>query len=35
MIQRMITREGADVMKAMKQAQESFQEYLDDEINNN
>lgn len=32
-IQRMITREGADVVKAMQQAQESFQEYLDDEIN--
>ena len=32
-IQRMITREGADVYKAMQQAQESFQEYLDDEIN--
>ena len=32
-IQRMITREGADVYKAMEQAQESFQEYLDDEIN--
>lgn len=32
-IQRMITREGADVYKAMEQAQEAFQEYLDDEIN--
>ena len=34
-IQRVITREGADITKAMTQAQESFQEYLDDEINNN
>ena len=33
-IQRMITRENADVYKAMADAQESFQEYLDDEINN-
>ena len=33
-IQRMITREGADVVKALTSAQESFQEYLDDEINN-
>ena len=33
-IQRMITREGADVVKAMQGAQDSFQEYLDDEINN-
>ena len=32
-IQRMITREGADVVKALTKAQESFQEYLDDEIN--
>ena len=32
-IQRMITREGADVVKALRQAEESFQEYLDDEIN--
>jgi len=32
-IQRMITREGADVMKALQKAEESFQEYLDDEIN--
>ena len=32
-IQRVITREGADVTKALRQAQESFQEYLDDEIN--
>ena len=32
-IQRMITREGADVEKALKKAEESFQEYLDDEIN--
>ncbi len=33
-IQRVITREGADVLKALQSAQESFQEYLDDEINN-
>ena len=33
-IQRMITRENADVMKALQDAQDSFQEYLDDEINN-
>ena len=32
-IQRMITREGADVEKALRKAEESFQEYLDDEIN--
>lgn len=32
-IQRMITREDADIYKAMQQAQDSFQEYLDDEIN--
>ncbi len=32
-VQRMITREGADVMKALQKAEESFQEYLDDEIN--
>ena len=32
-IQRVITREGADINKALKEAQESFQEYLDDEIN--
>ena len=32
-IQRMITREGADVVKALRNAEESFQEYLDDEIN--
>lgn len=32
-IQRMITREGADVVKALKKAEESFQEYLDDEYN--
>lgn len=32
-IQKMITREGADVEKALKKAQDSFQEYLDDEIN--
>lgn len=34
-IQRMITREGADVVKALQKAQDSFQEYLDDEINDN
>lgn len=33
-IQRVITREEADVVKALQEAQESFQEYLDDEINN-
>ncbi len=33
-IQRVITRENADIYKAMNEAQESFQEYLDDEINN-
>ncbi|MHC1785813.1 MAG: ABC transporter substrate-binding protein [Christensenellales bacterium] len=33
-MQRMITRENADVTKALTQAQERFQEYLDDEINN-
>ena len=32
-IQRVITREGADIEKALRSAQESFQEYLDDEIN--
>ena len=32
-VQRMITKEGADVLKALKKAQDSFQEYLDDEIN--
>jgi len=32
-IQRVITREGADVQKALQKAQDSFQEYLDDEIN--
>ncbi|MCQ2453599.1 MAG: sugar ABC transporter substrate-binding protein [Clostridia bacterium] len=32
-VQRMITREGADVEKALRKAEESFQEYLDDEIN--
>ena len=32
-IQRMITKEGADVEKALRKAEESFQEYLDDEIN--
>lgn len=33
-IQRVITREDADILKALQQAQDSFQEYLDDEINN-
>ncbi len=33
-MQRMITREQADVYKALFQAQERFQEYLDEEINN-
>ena len=32
-IQRVITREGSDIEKALRKAQESFQEYLDDEIN--
>lgn len=32
-VQRMITREGADVEKALRKAEESFQEYLDDEYN--
>ena len=32
-VQRMITREGADVVKALRKAEESFQEYLDDEYN--
>ena len=32
-IQRVITREGADIEKALQKAEESFQEYLDDEIN--
>lgn len=32
-VQRVITKEGADVEKALTKAQESFQEYLDDEIN--
>jgi ABC-type glycerol-3-phosphate transport system substrate-binding protein len=32
-IQRVITREGADVEKALRKAEEAFQEYLDDEIN--
>ncbi len=32
-IQRVITREGADVTKALQKAQDAFQEYLDDEIN--
>ena len=33
-VQRVITKEGADVEKALRKAEESFQEYLDDEINN-
>ena len=33
MVQRMITREGADVVKALRKAEEAFQEYLDDEYN--
>lgn len=32
-VQRVITREDADVAKSMQQAQEAFQEYLDDEVN--
>ncbi len=32
-IQRVITKEDADVVKALKKAEQSFQEYLDDEIN--
>lgn len=32
-IQRVITRENADVEKALQEAQESFQEYLDEEYN--
>lgn len=32
-VQRVITREGADVTKALLKAEESFQEYLDDEYN--
>ncbi len=32
-VQRMITKEGADVEKALRKAEESFQEYLDDEYN--
>ena len=32
-VQRVITREGADVEKALRKAEESFQEYLDDEYN--
>lgn len=30
-VQRMITHESADVVKALRKAEESFQEYLDDE----
>ena len=33
-IQRVITKEDADVEKALRKAEASFQEYLDDEINN-
>ena len=32
-IQRAITKKGADIEKALRKAEESFQEYLDDEIN--
>ena len=32
-IQRVITKEEADLVKALRKAEESFQEYLDDEIN--
>ena len=32
-IQRVITKEDADIVKALRKAEESFQEYLDDEIN--
>ena len=32
-VQRVITREDADVYKGLEQAQQSFQEYLDDEVN--
>ena len=32
-IQRVITREDADVLRALERAQQNFQEYLDDEIN--
>ena len=32
-IQRIITREDADVMRALERAQEEFQDFLDDEIN--
>ena len=32
-VQRVITREDADVAKGMQQAQDAFQEYLDDEVN--
>lgn len=32
-IQRVITKEDADILKALQKAQDSFQEYLDDEIN--
>ena len=28
-----LAREGADVRKALQKAQDSFQEYLDDDIN--
>lgn len=33
-MQRVITKEDADVLKALQKAQESFQEYLDEEYNN-
>jgi ABC-type glycerol-3-phosphate transport system substrate-binding protein len=32
-VQRVITREDADVLRALERAQEAFQEYLDDEMN--
>ena len=32
-IQRVITKEGADIEKALRKAEAAFQEYLDDEIN--
>jgi ABC-type glycerol-3-phosphate transport system substrate-binding protein len=33
-MQRLITKEDADVLKALQKAQDKFQEYLDEEINN-
>ena len=32
-VQRVITREDADVLRALERAQENFQEYIDDEMN--